>query len=214
MYVSAVTLSSRWPTNSPIRAHGTPRRCSRRDPPVAQVVRRHSGIAGGPARLAIAVRSASAPRVGEQPRVGVAILARPERRLERVGERRVQLDPERPAASWSSPRAAGRAGAARRSRRRASSIARDACARPVEQEQRQPVLRRQQPETASTCSALGGLSSSGSSRGSLIERSRAGFGSMPAWSSVIAPAPSVLRIVSRARPERGARRRRRRSPAG
>ena len=73
--------------------------------------------------------------------------------------------------------------------------------RPVEPEQRRAGASTgaagRRPRRAS---ALGGLISSGSSRGSLIDRSRAGFGVTPAWSSTIAPAPSVLRIVSRATP--------------
>jgi hypothetical protein len=53
---------------------------------------------------------------------------------------------------------------------------------------------------ASRCFAGMRRYTSGSSRGSLIERSRIGFGVTPAWSSTIAPTPNVLRIVSRATP--------------
>jgi len=55
--------------------------------------------------------------------------------------------------------------------------------------------------TASTCSALSGSGSSGSSRGKRTwTRSRAGFGAMPPKSNTIASAVTLLRIVSRALP--------------
>ena len=54
MYVFAVTARFRWPTCSPIRAHGTPRQVQQRDPAVAKVVRREHRHAGG---LAPAIRA-------------------------------------------------------------------------------------------------------------------------------------------------------------
>lgn len=93
--VSAVTLRLRWPTNSPIRAQGVPRKCSR-------LIRRwrrscgdQSGIAAARQALAIEVRKASAPESGKSRASGVAVVAWAELGFERLGDQRVELDPER-----------------------------------------------------------------------------------------------------------------------
>jgi len=79
LYVFAVTARLRWPTCSPIRAHGTPPRWEHSDAPVPQVVRREVRDAG----CGAGARDRGAEAIGtealEDAPLGSAVLARHER---------------------------------------------------------------------------------------------------------------------------------------
>ena len=123
-------------------------------------------------------------------------VARSPRRARREGRPRAH------GRSSTSRRAAARDGAARRSRRRGRVDRRDACARPVEPEQGEPVLRGEQPVDGLDVLGARRLGLDGSSpRGSRTRSlSRTGFGSTPAKSNTQARWVTALRIVSRLYP--------------
>ena len=146
MYVFAVTLRLRWPTNSPIRAQGIPRACSSEILRCRRSCGDQSGIAGGLARLRDRGPERVGARAGEQARVRVAVLTRAESGLQSLGRAPRAARPIAHAVSSSSPRAAAHGGAARRSRRRACG--RSPTTRAPDQSRKrsaQPVLRRDQP---------------------------------------------------------------------
>ena len=120
VYVSAVTESSRWPTNSPILAHGMPRRCSRLMRRCRRSWGDQSGMPAAAHAFAMEVRSASAPDGAKMPRRTVAILPRADLRLDGVCEDVGQVHPEYPDHPCSPPHGAAHGVWARRSRSRAS----------------------------------------------------------------------------------------------
>jgi hypothetical protein len=95
--VFAVTVKSRWPTNSAIRTQGTPRKWSSEILRWRKSCGLHNGIPSARHAFEIAVRSASAPGVCEQPRLLVPEASMRQRRLDRLGQHRMQLHPQRSA---------------------------------------------------------------------------------------------------------------------
>ena len=139
-YVSAVTEIDRCPTSCPIVTQATPRRCSSEMRRWRRSCGLNSGMPAARHAFAIDVRSAAAPEPANRTRVGVAVLARAERLLEVVGEHGVELDPERPPRlrrRGAEPDAATRLVVVRDERR---VDAADAGSRPVEEQEREPVL--------------------------------------------------------------------------
>jgi hypothetical protein len=116
-----------------------------RDPPVPEVVRTEQRDTSSPAGLRDRGAKRIGARAGEETRVRGAILARAELAFESLRERGVELDPKRPA------RLRRRGAEAHPPTRLvvvkdARQVDRgDAGARPVEEQKRQPMLRRQQP---------------------------------------------------------------------
>ena len=95
VYVSAVIDSFRCPSETSDLGPGAALPVQQRHAPVAQVVRRPERDRERAARLRNRGAQRVGPRCGEQPRVGVAILARRQRRVDGVGEVAGHVDPQR-----------------------------------------------------------------------------------------------------------------------
>jgi hypothetical protein len=110
--VFAVTATFRWPTSSPIRAHGTPRRCSSE---IRRWRRSWGENAGTPAAVqrAIAVRKRSPPKPGNTRRWGVR-----SSRVRAPGRPRRSAAARAPSARVRSSRRPGRRASVRAARRR------------------------------------------------------------------------------------------------